>query len=281
MSKIKIGFAGGGWGALAAIKSLIINFDLEYLGRDEKIINLLSHDNHVKIDNFEEFQSRVIVCAGYMPIIQKEHVEKHQIINIHYSLLPKYRGLHSTAWAIMNGEKELGLTIHRMNEYIDDGDIIFQKSFVNDGVSSATYYMELMNEYISRQLGEIISDFIKGKIKPIKQNKLNASWVGKRSKNHNILDFTKSSVYIKRLFRILTSPYPLPHVIYKNTIYKVLDIKFHNSDITTDVSRILNIDKEGIWVKNKDGYIVIKNIVTEDNNPVKYTNFKIGHYFND
>lgn len=278
--KNRIGFAGDGWGALSAVKSLKKMFTLEFLTNDKNIVAELTN-NHYQVNNFNEFKSKIIICAGYTSIIPQKILEKHNLVNIHYSLLPKYRGLHSTAWAIMNGETELGLSIHEMNEYIDDGDIIHQKSFINDDKSSATHYMELMNEYIDKHLGSIINYYIQGKIIPVKQDKSKASWVGKRSLKHNILDFAQGNEVIKRLLRVLTPPYPAPYVIYKNDIYNVGNITFHNSNIQTDISRILNIDNEGIWVKSKDGYIIIKNIFLEDNHLIQYSNFKIGEYFND
>lgn len=70
-------------------------------------------------------------------------MNKNKIINIHYSLLPKYRGYHSTVWAIINDEKYLGLTIHEMSEYIDDGDIIYQYKVENDKKNFRRIYVRI------------------------------------------------------------------------------------------------------------------------------------------
>lgn len=280
MQRGKIGFAGEGWGAIVAVKSLQQYFDIECFSLDENVIKELSGDYNL-IFSFEEFKSEVIVCAGYKQLIPEIFILKYSIVNIHYSLLPDYRGLHSTAWAIMNGEKYLGLTIHLMNENIDDGPILHQKKFYNDKISSATYYMELMNKYILENFGKVIHQYVKGDLIPTEQDKKRASWVGKRGIDHNIINFEKSFEICKRLFRVLKHPYPYPQIKYKGKFYSVCKIKFHESKIDTDLSRILNIDQEGIWVKSLDGYIILDEIKDSSGNLIKNKTFKIGNYLND
>ena len=63
--------------------------------------------------------------------------------------------------------------------------------------------------------------------------------------------------------------------------YVVKEFKFHYSSIKTDLGRILNVDDEGVWVKNKDGYLILKNINSEKNEFVPYSHFKIGNYLNN
>jgi len=280
MQRSKIGFAGEGWGAVVAIKSLQQYFDIECFSSDENVIKELIGDYNL-ICSFEEFKSEIIICAGYKPLIQQIFILKHRIVNIHNSLLPRYRGLHSTAWAIMNGEKYLGLTIHLMNENIDDGPILHQKKFFNDQISSATYYIELMNAYILENLGTVIYQYSKGNLILTEQDKKNACWVGKRGMEHNIINFNKSFEFCKRLFRVLQHPYPCPQIKYKGQFYTVGKTKFHESKIDTDLSRILNIDDEGIWIKSLDGYIILDEIKDLSGNLIKNNTFKIGNYLND
>lgn len=280
MQRNKVGFAGDGWGAVVAIKSLQKYFDIECFSSDENVLKELIGDYNL-ICSFEEFDTEIIVCAGFKPIINQKYILKHQIINIHNSLLPSYRGLHSTAWAIINGEENLGLTIHLMNNYIDDGPILHQKKIINDGISSATYYMEVMNDYILENLGTVIFQYSNGDLIPTEQDKKFASWVGKRGIEHNLINFKESFEFCKRLFRVLQHPYPNPQIRYKGKFYTVGKVKFHDSKIETDLSRILNIDDEGLWVKSLDGYIVLDEISDLSGNLIKNDTFKIGNYLND
>lgn len=277
MQRDKIGFAGEGWGAVAAVRGLQKYFDLQCLTADKDVINELS-GNHNQISSFDLFNCDIIICAGYKPLISQELVTKYKIINIHYSLLPAYRGWHSTAWAIMNGEEKLGLSIFRMNQFIDDGPILHQKGFKNDQISSAPYYMNLMNLYIEENLGDLINQYRQGLIMLKEQDKKKASWTGKRGQTHNLIDFTKGFEYCRRLFRILQSPYPRPQIQYKKKRYEVRQVSFHPSTIDTDISRILNIDDEGVWVKSKDGYTILDDITDGSGKQVSKNNFKIGSF---
>ncbi len=283
MKKNKIiGFIGDGWGAVAAVKSLKKNFKLHYLTNDKHVIDeLISQKQNTKVNKIDKLSNKIIVVAGYTSIIKSELIQNTTLINIHYSLLPKYRGLHSTAWEIINGEPELGVTIHLMTSFIDDGPIIFQKAFKNDNVSTANDFMKIKNNFIANNLGDIILKYLNNEIRTIEQDKSKASWVGKRSYKHNLIDFNQDSDYTKRLFRVLTPPYPYPLIIYNGLNYVVKEFKFHYSSIKTDLGRILNVDDEGVWVKNKDGYLILKNINSEKNEFVPYSHFKIGNYLNN
>jgi len=279
MNKLEIGFVGEGWGAVAAIKSLKYFFDIHYCSNDENVINeLIDLESSIRIYNLDEFNVHHIVFAGYTKIVDNDIILKHNIINIHYSLLPKYRGLHSTAWSIINNEKELGISIHLMNKFIDDGPILFQKAFENDFVSTASDYMLKMNKYIENNLGKILIKYFDGNITPVAQNKKNASWVGKRGEKHNKINFNQNNEFIKRLFRVLNPPYPFPHFYYKNEIYYVHKVEFFSSNIETDISRILNIDDDGVWVKSKDGYVIMKQIFDNKNLEIDLNFFTIGSY---
>lgn len=61
-------------------------------------------------------KKHLVITAGYKPLIPQEVIEKSKIINIHYSLLPKYRGLHSIIWALLNGEEYVGYSIHEIDQ---------------------------------------------------------------------------------------------------------------------------------------------------------------------
>lgn len=275
-SNFNIIVAGDGWGAVAAIKSIKNYYNCFILSNDEDVIQLV--DSYRKISRFDEINYDLVVCAGYKPVIPAFEAESGKFINIHYSLLPEYRGLHSTVWAIINNEPYLGLTVHLINQYIDDGDIIVQYRIKNDYISTSAFYMTLFNKYIEDNLFTIIDDFIDGKITTIKQDKQNASWVGKRTLKDCQIDFNKPISYQKAFFRALVTPYPKPYFVLKGEKYEVISVGFQSKKIDTHIGRILNIDNEGIWVKILDGYIIFKSLI--DSNGIEINNefFKVGSF---
>ena len=251
---------GSGWG----YKALYSGFEnykekLYILTEDENIIKKRKK-NHELIKGIDEIENKIIICAGYQPIIQKKILDRNVVINIHYSLLPKYRGLHSTVWAILNGEKKLGLTVHLMNEYIDDGDIIYQYSIENDEKYTSKDFMEIFNKKIQEKIQEIIKKFLKKEIIPIKQDKKNATWVGKRNIEDCRINFTWTIEQLKRSFRALVEPYPLPFLSYKGIDYEVLDVDYHYTNCETHIGRVLNIDNNGVYIKVNDGYLIVKKL---------------------
>ena len=129
-------FAGEAHGGVAAFKSLQSSFNCIEVLTDDKIIINMMRESDIRVFSFAECQSSLGVCAAYRPLIKKDILKKMTIINTHPSLLPKYRGVHALAWAMINMEEELGFSIHLMNEYVDDGDILeqFRVKYENQNV---------------------------------------------------------------------------------------------------------------------------------------------------
>ena len=275
----KIIVVGDGWGAVAVLKGLekfslpvyVISSDPDVLSLSSKLIP----------SNLESLSGNLVLFAGYKPIVPTLVLQKNTCINIHYSLLPTYRGLHSTVWAILNNESHLGMTIHLMNEYIDDGPILYQYSIENDYKTNACEYMQLFNNHVTSVIGSVLLDFIQSKITPITQDKSKASWVGKRTEKDCQIDFSRPIKYQKAFFRALVAPYPLPYFIHKANKYIVSSVDYQPSNVETHIGRILNIDNEGIWVKCADGYIILKEIRDVEGSVVSYSNFRIGQYINN
>ena len=260
--------AGEGWGNECALRGLQKVFD-KVISIDDKGRELLNQLNN-----------ETIVFAGYKPLVPHEVLSKNDCVNVHYSLLPKYRGLHATVWSFLNDEDYVGLTIHQMTEYIDDGPIIHQYRVKNDRIRTCPEYMVMFNNYIAEHLGVIMNDYIDGKIILQKNDKKKATWVGKRTRQDCKIDFSRELNYHRCFFRTLVPPYPLPYVVYKGEILEVTKVDFHPVNVDTHTGRILNIDNDGIWTKVKDGFLILKELRDTNGNIISYDNFKIGQFFN-
>ncbi len=281
-SKGMIALAGNGWGFWAALKSLITSFNkIEIYNPLEsesvkKFINENSSVRFVIHSQMQDISSNHIVCAGLKDIITLEMLEQKKFINIHYSLLPGYRGLHSTVWAIINNEPYLGYTVHLMNEFIDDGDVIYQYRTNNDFILTATDYMKHFNAHVEQNLSSVILNYLNEKITPVVQDKSKASWVGRRNLNDCEINFNSTIFELKAFFRALSIPYPQPFFTVDGIKYIPKTIKFHPANVKTHLGRILNVDNEGVWIKIKDGYIVCDEIINEAGNKIANRYFNIG-----
>ena len=216
----RIFFAGSGHGGVAAFKALQKEFDnIDVITQDKNILDLVRDSDRV-VDDFGESSSEIGVCAGYNKIISKKILNNKTIINTHPSLLPKYRGLHSLVWAMLNFEEELGFTIHLMNEYIDDGDILAQYKIKYNGETSKEI-MDKFDHYVENNLGRIVKAFINKEIIPVKQDRSKATWVPRRNIEDCIINFNWDQRFIEMFFKALVRPYPLPMIKIKGELFEV------------------------------------------------------------
>lgn len=255
----QIFFAGEAHGGIAAFKSLQSTFhSIEVLSDDQDIIGMM-RDSDIRVDSFDAFASSLGVCASYSPLIEKDVLNKRTVINTHPSLLPKYRGMHALAWAMINEEEELGFTIHLMNEYVDDGDILeqFRVKYENQ---TAQEMLDLFNNYVVKNLGRVVLDYMNNKITPIKQNRDEATWVTKRNLSDCIVDFNKNNQQIETLFRVLTGPYPRPLLKLKDGYFEILDHRFLHRDYVMHNGRVVNIEDDDVYIKTNDGLLIIKTL---------------------
>lgn len=276
INMIEIGFAGNGWGAKSALKGLLEVFDVKVYSSDQEILDMVNKSKHVHalIDLPD-----LVVFSGFTEILHADYLRSHDCINIHYSLLPKYRGLHSTVWAILNNEEFLGYSIHLIDEQIDHGDILFQKKFKNDMLTSAPDFIRIFNKDVEVEIASVVDSYLNGSIQPEPQDHSKATWVGKRGKKDCIIDFNRSGEYILNLFRCLQDPYPLPYIQYQGKDIQVKSAFFHPQSCDTHIGRVLNIDDRGIYVKCKDGYMVLSEL-SQGEEVMDHKTIKPGVYLN-
>ncbi len=107
-------------------------------------------------------------------------LDQYQVLNVHLAPLPRYRGRHPLHWALINGEKTFGVTIHQMTEVIDGGDIYWQREIsITEGISVHELRTSLMNE-LKAGFGEFLTDFASNKITPQPNDDQQATYVARR-----------------------------------------------------------------------------------------------------
>tara|TARA_B100001250_G_scaffold132529_1_gene113181 strand:+ start:99 stop:641 length:543 start_codon:yes stop_codon:yes gene_type:complete len=117
----------------------------EKFGVPHCYVNAKDEDQMIKL--FEAWRVDLIVLAGYMRVIQNPSTFPAPMINVHPSLLPKYKGLHAVEQAMEAGERYTGCTVHYVNEELDGGEIILQKEvpiLASDDVESLTKAIQRM-----------------------------------------------------------------------------------------------------------------------------------------
>lgn len=205
----------------------------------------------------------IIVTCAYGQIVPKEILDfpKYGCINVHASLLPKYRGGAPIHKAIIDGEEKTGITIMYMNEGLDKGDIISQEEIkIEENDTTETMHDKL--SIIGKELLlKTLPDIIEGRINPIKQNDEEATFAHNISREDEHIDFSKNTKDIYNQIRGLNS-FPLAFATLDNKEYKIYSGRISDSKKGIP-GEIINIYKDGIGVRTLDGEYVITELKEE------------------
>jgi len=253
--------AGSGHGAHVAYESLKDFFSEIHLISDDEELKSSLRPKDMVVTDFMDSDAHYCVCAGYQKLIGNEIINSKTIINTHPSLLPKYRGMHSVVWALLNDEPEIGFTVHLMNNFMDDGGIIAQHKIVNDGQITSKQIMDDFDLFVLNQLGEIVSRFLAGKILPVPQDRNYATWVPRRNLDDCIVQFDMPNWQLRALFRALVRPYPLPRINIRNRIFEITDSEINDVDYYTTIGRVVNIENQTAYIKTKDGLLLVHGLM--------------------
>ncbi|MCD7890018.1 MAG: methionyl-tRNA formyltransferase [Oscillospiraceae bacterium] len=146
----------------------------------------------------EELNPDMIVVAAYGKILPVEilNLPKYGCINVHGSLLPKYRGAAPIQWTVLNGDEFGGITTMQMAEGLDTGDMLLsEKVAVRENETASELYDRL--SYVGASLLiKTIDGLVKGEITPVKQNEAEASYAPMLTKDMCAIDFTKSATEV-------------------------------------------------------------------------------------
>ena len=210
------------------------------------------------IKNLQELNADLFVVVAFrmLPeIIWK--IPKKGTINLHASILPNYRGAAPVNWAIINGEKESGVTTFFINEKIDTGDVLQnEKISIVDGQTAGELHDKLMLVG-SKLLIKTINTIEKGNYKTIKQKKTENQRVAPKLRRENTkIDWSKSAFSIRQLILGL-NPYPGAWTLLSNNgrelNFKIFNVKTSN----------LKVPKKTILLKENKLYVGTKNNALE------------------
>ena len=248
----------------------------------EKNLQLFQPDKLKEIkEDIVELNPDMIVVVSYGKILPKSILDlpKFGCINVHPSLLPKYRGSAPIQWAILNGDKTTGVTIMQMDEHMDSGDIILQKEVEIDENETTGDLWNRLSTLSSKLLLEAIKKVFDGTAEYIKQPE-NYTIAPMISKEMAKIDWEKlSSSQIKNLVRGL-NPIMGAYCNFENK-----KIKFWKVDVIQDAENkeiapgtiIMSDSKKGLYIKTKDGAISVIEIQGENARKMSINEFLRGN----
>lgn len=247
-----------------------------------------SLDDLFFINRVRDLKADIAVVCSFNYKIPKVLLEsvKDGFVNVHPSLLPKYRGPNPYSCAILNGEIETGITLHFMDETFDTGDIIAQKKvsiseietmgtlFNRTNIISLDMLLETLKKYEKAELESIKQpqgDFVKGKL---------------FSEEQLFIDYNKPANEINRLIRAL-NPFILAKTTFRGTLTKVLtaDVLKEGSRTDCPFGAIVKIENEKVYLNTAEGLIAPTSMqfgsffAGTSKEFIKILNPQIGEYF--
>ena len=216
----------------------------------ENKIKLLEPDDLNAIDfknQLKNFKADIFLVVAYR-ILPEEiiGIPRHGAINLHVSLLPKYRGAAPIQWALMNGDTETGVTVFQINKKVDTGDILVQKRFPIYKDDN----MWTLGTRLCKSGAEIIIDSIgkieEGSIEILTQNQKAASYAPKITKKMRCVNWSWSAIKIHNWVRGL-SPYPSMYTVLNGKNMKIFKTFVEKSSICKP-GEIVNVNDDSILI---------------------------------
>ena len=241
--------------SMSPVKEVALAHDLPVL-QPERIKGDESFFEHIQSLNPD-----VIVVVAFGQILPESilNIPKYGCINIHGSLLPKYRGAAPIQWSILNQEEKTGVTIMYMDKGMDTGDMLLKKEMVIDKADTYETLHNKMKLVGVEALKEAWPLIIAGGEGREKQDSESATYAPPIQKSMGEINWKETTLHIDAKIRGL-NPWPGGYTYYKGEVMKIWKAVPSQTVETVEPGTVLEVSKEGIWVKTLDGSLLVEEI---------------------
>lgn len=228
------------------------------VGRRRKLtpppVKVVAEQNNIPIyqpekisDSYEEileYNPDIIVTAAYGQLLPKALLEapKYGCINVHASLLPKLRGGAPIHYALLQGEKETGITIMYMVEQLDAGDIISQRAIQIEDDDDVGILHDKLSVLGADLLLETLPSIFANQINPIPQRDEDATFAPNITRELEKIDWSKSSLEVYNHIRGLR-PWPVAYTLYEGVNYKIWRAELSTEELIGEPGEIIKIEE--------------------------------------
>lgn len=240
--------------AMPPVKELALKYDIP-------VYQPLKAREESFVDTLKEMNPELIVVVAFGQILPKSilDIPKYGCVNVHASLLPRYRGAAPLNWVIINGEEKTGVTTMYMDEGLDTGDMILKSEIpLDDEITAGELHDKMMIDG-AKVLKETIDLIEKGEAPREKQSNEDTCYSPIMNKSLGNIDWKKSAIDIHNLVRGI-NPWPSAYTTYEGQTMKIWKTKVIDKNSNKDPGTIISIDKEGINVSTSEGILQIKEI---------------------
>ncbi len=229
-------------------------------------------------DNIRALNPDLIIVVAYGKIIPQEilDIPAYGCLNVHASLLPKYRGAACLNAPILYGDKETGITIMQMEAGLDTGPILKQEKIILQGDENLEYVHNKLASLGAKILPATIRAWIEGKITPMKQAESQASYVKTLNKEDGHIDWQKPAQEIARMVRAY-NPWPGTFSFLGDQIFKIIEVDKNPLKINNYRAGEIFISAGQLAVQCGQDALVIKKLQVPSKKITSSADFLRGH----
>ena len=231
------------------------------------------------VEELKKYEADIFVVVAFGQLLSEEilNMPKLGCINLHASLLPKYRGAAPIQWAILNGDKETGVTIQQMEKGLDTGDMLSRVVVPIDAKETGESLHDKLMEAGARLLVETLPLIEAGKITPEKQDESLATFYAtKLDKAMGHIDWTKPAEVIERFVRGLNS-WPSAYTFYKGKTLKIWDADVVEGKEGAVPGSVIQTGKEFFDVACGEGALRVLTVQLEGKKKMSVKDFLLGY----
>lgn len=238
------------------------------------------------VKKLSEYPADIFVVTAFGQILSEEILNMPRLgcINIHASLLPAYRGAAPIQWAVINGEKETGITIQQMDKGVDTGDILCKKAIPIAPSETGESLHDKLMAVGAELILEALEGLEKGELIPQKQDETLATHVGKLTKSMGLIDWKKEASVLERLVRGLNA-WPSAYTLFQGKTLKIWESEVKNElgekpeggESKIQPGCILEVGKDSIDVKTGQGILRIRSLQLEGKKRMAVKDFLLGY----
>ena len=219
----------------------------------------------------------VVVAFGQIIPLSILQMPKYGCVNIHGSLLPKYRGAAPIQWAVLDGEKETGITTILMDEGIDTGDILLKKTIQIDTDETSGSLFDKLMALGAETILETLDELEKGNLTPTKQGESPTAYAKMLTKAMGLIDFTKSAKELDCFVRGM-DPWPSAYTLLSGKTLKLWKVRVVEGG--GKAGSVIEIGKESFTVACGEGAIEVLEVQLEGKKRMSAGDFLKGSTLN-
>ena len=219
----------------------------------------------------------VVVAFGQIIPLSILKMPKYGCVNIHGSLLPKYRGAAPIQWAVLDGEKETGITTILMDEGIDTGDILLKKTIKIDAEETSGSLFDKLMALGAKTILETLDELEKGNLTPTKQGESPTAYAKMLNKAMGLIDFTRSAKELDCFVRGM-NPWPSAYTLLAGKTLKLWKVRAVGGG--GKAGSVIDIDKESFTIACGEGAIEVLEVQLEGKKRMSAGDFLKGSTLN-